>query len=78
MKKRVGIITLYHNSQNYGGLLQAYALVKILKLKGYDAEQIDFDNQRKDLLTQIKIFIKKSFDKKEKNFINEQEEWVCC
>lgn len=74
MKKRVGIITLYHNSQNYGGLLQAYALVKILKLKGYDAEQIDFDNQRKDLLTQIKIFIKKSFDKKEKNFINEEKE----
>ncbi len=65
---------MYHNSQNYGGLLQAYALVKILKLKGYDAEQIDFDNQRKDLLTQIKIFIKKSFDKKEKNFINEEKE----
>ena len=24
--KRVGIITLYHNNSNYGGILQAYAL----------------------------------------------------
>ena len=38
--KTIGIITLYHNSANYGGLLQAYALVTLLNIHGYKAEQI--------------------------------------
>lgn len=39
---RIGIITLYYKSINYGANLQAYALCKFLNNNGYDAEQICF------------------------------------
>ncbi len=38
--KRVGIITHYYKSKNYGGNLQAYALCQVLLKCGYDVEQI--------------------------------------
>ena len=38
--KKIGIITYYYNSINYGGVLQAYALTKVLQELGYNAEQI--------------------------------------
>ena len=39
---KAGIITTYHANYNFGGLLQAYALPKVLKEHfGIDAEQID-------------------------------------
>lgn len=38
--KKIGVITHYYNSVNYGGNLQAYALVKVLQNNGFDAEQI--------------------------------------
>ncbi len=37
---KIGILTHYYESRNYGGLLQAYALVTYLRDQGYDAEQI--------------------------------------
>lgn len=37
---KVGIVTHYYNSHNYGGNLQAYALCKIINKNGYSAEQI--------------------------------------
>lgn len=37
---KIGILTHYYNSFNYGGNLQAYALVTSLIESGYDAEQI--------------------------------------
>lgn len=41
--KKVGIVTLYHNNYNFGGLLQAYALPTALKkYLGIPAEQIDY------------------------------------
>ena len=41
---KVGIITLYHDNYNFGGLLQAYALPTALKKYfDLDAEQIDYD-----------------------------------
>ena len=43
MKKRIGIITHYYHTLNYGGVLQAYALCKFLNKNGYCAEQICFD-----------------------------------
>lgn len=43
MKKRIGIITHYYHTLNYGGVLQAYALCKYLNSNGYSAEQICFD-----------------------------------
>lgn len=39
-KKRVGILTHYYKSRNFGGLLQAYALCRVLRELGRDAEQI--------------------------------------
>lgn len=45
-KKKIGIVTLYHNSRNYGGLLQAFALVKVLDSFGVDAYQIDYAPKR--------------------------------
>ncbi|MHC5247728.1 polysaccharide pyruvyl transferase family protein [Enterococcus sp. LJL90] len=41
--KKVAILTLYNNSSNYGGLLQAYALQKVLNNLGFDAKQIDYN-----------------------------------
>ena len=37
---KIGIITQYYKSENYGGNLQAYALCHALQREGYDAEQI--------------------------------------
>lgn len=36
---------MYHNSSNYGGLLQAYALCRFLNLRGVQAEQICYSNE---------------------------------
>lgn len=42
-KDKIGIVTLYHNNYNFGGLLQAYALPTALnKYLGASAEQIDY------------------------------------
>ena len=40
--KKVGIITQFHNSINYGGVLQAYALCRAIRDMGCSAEQIRF------------------------------------
>lgn len=37
---KIGILTHYYNTKNYGGILQAYALVEFLRKNGFDAEQI--------------------------------------
>ncbi len=43
---KIGIVTMYHGSKNYGGNLQAYALCKALKKldASYEAEQISYMN----------------------------------
>lgn len=41
-KKKIGILTLYYNNHNMGGLLQAYALQTALGKLGYDAELISY------------------------------------
>ncbi len=40
--KKIGIISLYYKNNNFGGMLQAYALCKTLNNAGYEAEQIRF------------------------------------
>lgn len=40
--KKVGIITLYNGSNNYGGIAQAYALQKFLVEQGYNAELVSY------------------------------------
>ncbi len=42
--KKVGIITHYYRSKNYGGVLQAYALCEALRDQGYICEQICYDS----------------------------------
>ncbi|MDO5125579.1 MAG: polysaccharide pyruvyl transferase family protein [Ruminococcus sp.] len=44
---KTGVITKYHNNWNFGGLLQAYALVETLKGLGYEAEQISYVQNKK-------------------------------
>ncbi len=39
---RVCIITNYHSTANYGAVLQAYALNRVITQKGYDCETLDF------------------------------------
>ena len=41
MNKRIGIIT-YHRADNFGAMLQCYALQEILRIMGYDAMVIDY------------------------------------
>lgn len=41
---KIGIVTLYHNNFNYGGLLQAYALQHVLNNLGHESEQISYAN----------------------------------
>ena len=40
---KVGILSLYYNNSNFGGLLQAYALQKAIEELGYEAEEIKYD-----------------------------------
>lgn len=65
MSKKVGILTHYYHSNNYGGNLQAYALTRFINsLKGFYAEQISYDllgksaeNQCKGILNFIRLFL---------------------
>ncbi len=41
--KKVGIMTLYHHTYNYGAQLQAFALQKTISNLGYECEVISFD-----------------------------------
>lgn len=56
---RIGIISLYYNSVNYGGLAQAYALNTFLNGMGYNAELISYKRMKNN-----KIIEKESLAKK--------------
>lgn len=51
--KEVGIIT-FHSTDNFGVVMQAYALMKTVKNFGFDVEIIDFKPKR--LISQYKLF----------------------
>lgn len=75
---KIGTITLYYNTKNYGGVLQAYALTKFLCNEGHDAKQITFNNQRmatypKTLLGKLKVY---GFGHCFKRFFQYPIEWV--
>lgn len=65
MNLRVGILTLYYNSDNYGGNLQAYALCKIIKETApeIDAEQICYVRGGTTVKTLRAIICQGRFDK---------------
>ncbi len=44
--KKIGIITLYYNNNNYGGIAQAYALQKFISKEGYDCELITYKKEK--------------------------------
>lgn len=46
-KKRVAIITMFHNSINYGGVLQAYALQTTIQNLGFDCDVIRYSKNEK-------------------------------
>ena len=54
--KKVGICTIYFENPNYGGILQAYAMQKIIEILGYEAEMITYYNGTRlhRLLSRIK------------------------
>lgn len=58
MDKKVGIITYYYDSVNYGGVLQAYALQKIIADLGFDCEQICYMSESKNSKSGLKRIIK--------------------
>ncbi len=68
---KIGILTHYYNSVNYGGNLQAYALCKVLEAMGHNAQQVQVDHsgQYRDLLNpqnsrkfkKLKKLVKKPF-----------------
>ena len=43
---RIGILTHYYNSTNYGGMLQSYALCYYLSKKGLNCEQICYNSNK--------------------------------
>lgn len=45
--KKIGIVSLYYNSVNYGGLAQSYALNRYFIDLGYESELISYDRIRK-------------------------------
>lgn len=47
---KIGILTHYYHSTNYGGNLQAYALVHFLRENGIDAEQVSYQRSPDDYL----------------------------
>ena len=48
---KVGIVTHYYKSPNYGGNLQAYALCEYINTYlGIDAEQISYDRNSRNRL----------------------------
>lgn len=42
---KIGVMTHYYKSTNYGGNLQSYALVRVLNNQGFDAEQISYERK---------------------------------
>ncbi|MEW9094151.1 MAG: polysaccharide pyruvyl transferase family protein [Clostridiaceae bacterium] len=47
-KKKIAIVTFSYMNYNYGGVLQAYALSKVLENMGHKVELISYKNNRKD------------------------------
>lgn len=77
--KKIGILTLYYNNYNMGGLLQAYALQEVISKMDVNVEQISFDfmwhygaqNGIRALLRKIKhLLLRNNYDfpKRIKNF----------
>ncbi|WP_225971523.1 hypothetical protein [Fusobacterium pseudoperiodonticum] len=61
--KRVGILT-YHYAENinFGAILQSYAILKLLKQKGYSTKLIDYKFRKYNIIRKLKArFVGASF-----------------
>ena len=58
MYQKIGILTHYYNSANYGGVLQSYALCKYLNDHGAEAKQVCYDAsvKRNPPMVKLKLF----------------------
>lgn len=80
MEKKIGIIT-FHNSVNYGAVMQTYALQEFLLENNYDVRIIDYVNDKIDselnkriIGNPIKIGIKYLYRKRKLNIFNKFNE----
>ena len=48
MLKKVGIITMYYNSENYGCIAQSFALCKYIESLGFDVQLISYQHHKID------------------------------
>ena len=68
-KKKIAILTLYYQNYNYGGLLQAYALQKIIETMGYECKQITYKRRRRDVFfRKIRVILRMPYIEK-KDFV---------
>lgn len=58
MNKRVGIITMYNNNNNYGGIAQGYALQKYISARGYDCKLINYRRSSKGAFVILPVRLK--------------------
>ena len=72
-KVKIGIVTHYYKSINYGGNLQAYALCKYLNNFGHTAEQISYDKELKKSFADNVKFTAKKIVKNGLSFLKEPE-----
>lgn len=75
---KIGILTHYYNSTNYGGSLQAYALCKVLEQMGHQPQQICIDHSQGcyDLLdTSLLAPVKRLVGKPVKNAVKAAVRW---
>ena len=66
MNRKIGVLT-YHNSDNFGAVLQCYALQEYLSSKNYDVEIINFKPKRNKVV-QLLSDIKNHFKYVKNNF----------
>ena len=71
-KKRVAIITHFHGSTNYGGVLQAYALRKVIADMGYEAEQLRYLKSVENTVS-LPVLIKNLFIKVLKHSVADKQ-----
>lgn len=68
LKMKTGILT-FHGSDNYGSVLQAYALVTYLNQKGIDAETVDYNFEHD--YRQYKVFRTYKYKSSPKAFVSD-------
>lgn len=67
-KKKIGILTFYYSNNNYGAVLQAYSILKLVESLGYEAYIINYQPQKIKIKEKIFLFIQKMFGFRFANF----------